>query len=309
MSIPNVDDRPLIVEAEDPNGTFYGVDPRPHAFRRPFRGIDRIDEQRFVVPAAGLITRVDLLMSRVHAKRLRARLRYDYSLMRETSPGIFRLPGAQDLTINHMTGMYYDSGHYFAYVPRTEPGRRLGIMVFLHGHAGNFRLFIWRWRSLALRANLAVIAPSFGFGIWGRESARIVESSLNDALGRWPVIDPAQGLWLSGLSAGGSGVIRSSNLRPWNGLVFLSAVMPQKLAGRACDSPGKSVPGILVLNGQADHNVSHGSVRRGVDFFRSRGVKVEHHVYNEEDHYMTFAEADDVDNRMLSWMNSVGPTN
>lgn len=296
-----------VESARHPQGMFYGVEPRPREVRRPFRKLSRVDEARLVLPSAGLISRADLLMSRAHARRMRERLKTEYDAMRLEAPGLFSIPGSQDLSVNDLALLSSDTGHYYAYLPDIAPGERLGVMVFLHGHAGNFRLLIWRWRALAQRAGLAILAPSGGFGFWGRDSAKIVASSLDDACRRWPVIDPARGLWFAGLSAGGNGVIRAGREFGWHGLVFLSAVMRRDLAESVFGSAPGGIPDVLVLNGLRDHNVSPRSVRRGIERFASLGARIEHFAYDEEDHFLLFGESEDVDRRIFEWMTNREP--
>lgn len=263
-----------------------------------------MDEARLVLPGANVISRLDLLMSRVHARRLRQALRAEYDLMRQEAPDVFALSGSQDLTANDLAFLSSDTGHYYAFLPKVAEGEKLGAMVFLHGHAGNFRLMAWRWRELARRARLAIVAPSGGFGFWGPSSARIVSSALDDACRRWSVIDPGRGLWLAGLSAGGNGVIRSARAFGWNGLAFLSAVMRPDLIDSVFGARAAGIPEVLVLYGLKDHNVSPRSVNRGVERFISLGARIEHFAYDEEDHFMLFAQPDDVDRRILEWMSA-----
>ena len=291
-----------VVSVGTSEGTFYGVDPDRQPVWRPFRILSRVDESRLVLPVGGLISRADLLMSRAHARRMRAYLKADYQAIRSEAPGLFTLPGSIDLTASNLAGLTYDTGHYYAFVPHTASGERLGAMVFLHGHAGNFRLLAWRWRKLAVRARLAILAPSCGFGFWGRISTKIVQDTLADARRRWPSIDSNQGLWLCGLSAGGCGTIRAATAIGWSGLIFVSATMRPDLIDQACHGTAGTFPDALVLNGLKDHNVSPASVSRGVRRLVDRGVGVDHFVYDEEDHFLVFAQADDLDRRMIEWM-------
>ncbi|MBI1324035.1 hypothetical protein GC170_12730 [bacterium] len=284
-------------------GTFHSVEPVGRPVWRPFRRLSRVDESRLVLPVAGVVSRVDPLMSRAHAQRMRAWLRADYEAIRDEAPGLLDLPGSIDLTASNLAGLTYDTGHYYAFVPDTAIGERLGAMVFLHGHAGNFRMLIWRWRSLAVRARLAILAPSCGFGFWGRNSAKIVTRALADACRLWPVIDPGEGLWLCGLSAGGSGTIRAARSAAWHGLIFVSATMRPDLIDEACSGTSGAMPDALVFNGLKDHNVSPSSVNRGVRSLIDRGVDVERFVYDEEDHFLVFAQAADLDSRMIDWMS------
>lgn len=291
-----------IVSVRTSAGTFYGVEPNRKPVWRPFMRLSRLDESRLVLPVAGLISRVDPLMIRAHSRRMRAWLRADYQAIQAEAPGLLGLPGSIDLTASNLAGLTYDTGHYYAFVPDVASGERLGAMVFLHGHAGNFRMLVWRWRSLAVRARLAILAPSCGFGFWGKNSAKIVTDALEDARRRWPVIEPGQGLWLCGLSAGGSGTIRAARAAAWHGLIFVSATMRPDLIDEAFSHPPETMPDALVFNGLKDHNVSPSSVNRGVRRLIERGVDVDRFVYDEEDHFLVFAQAEDLDSRMIDWM-------
>lgn len=298
---------PKIESVLHPLGTFYSVDPRPDSVWRPFRRLSRMNESGLVLPVANFVSHVDPMMSRAHGRRLRAQLAADYREIRDEAPGILALPGAIDLTINGLAGLHYDTGHYFAFLPNVESGESLGAMVFLHGNAGNFRLLIWRWRAFAARARLAILAPSCGFGFWRQNSASIVESVIDDARKRWSQIDLAHGFWLCGLSAGGNGVLRCADLHDWDGLVFVSATMRRDLIEESSRRKPQEIADVLVLNGLKDHNVGPGSVRRGVDLLRRKGAAVDQFVYDEEDHFLVFSQSDDLDRRMIEWMNSRTP--
>jgi pimeloyl-ACP methyl ester carboxylesterase len=246
-------------------------------------------------------------MSRTHAARVRETLAAEYTAMAAESPELLNLHGSTDLAINHLTGLSIHNGHYFAYIPETAPAEKLGLLVFLHGNAGNFRLMIWRWRQLAETLRVAVIAPSYGFGFWGKDSPKVVDRAVEDAISRWPQIMPDQGLWLAGLSDGGNGVTRAGMVRPWNGMVYLSATMrPKELASKEFTDRWKGRP-VLVLNGQKDHNVWPGSVRKAVEVLKIGGVDVSHECYDSEDHFMTFGAARVVDERIQRWISANRP--
>ena len=274
---------------------------------RPFQKLSTTNEARLVQRSAAVLTRLDPLMSRSHAARIRETLALEYAAMEAESPELLNLHGSTDLAINHLTGLSIHNGHYFAYIPKTAPAEKLGLFVFLHGNAGNFRLMIWRWRQLAEALKVAVIAPSYGFGFWGKDSAKVVDQAVGDAISRWPQIMPDHGMWLAGLSDGGNGVTRAGLVRPWSGLIYLSATMrPKELSGKEFNDRWKGRP-VLVLNGQRDHNVWPGSVRKAVAVLKIGGVDVSHECYDNEDHFMTFGAARVVDDRIQRWISANRP--
>lgn len=74
-----------------------------------------------------------------------------------------------------------DAAHLYAYAPPHPVGRRLPAVVFLHGSAGNFKVYFYIWKRFADEEGVIVVCPSFGFGNW-------------DEPGRGPRgRDPAQG--------------------------------------------------------------------------------------------------------------------
>lgn len=61
------------------------------------------------------------------------------------------------------------SGHYLALAPRKVPApKRLPLVVFLHGSAGNFASYWQVLAPLARQRQAVVICPTFGFGNWAR---------------------------------------------------------------------------------------------------------------------------------------------
>ena len=283
---------------------FFSIQCNSSAIFRPFRRVSHWNEAYLVRRGAALLTRLDPLMGRQHAQRVRDVVHIVYQ---EMPAELLHLEGSSDLAINQLVGLSYDTGHYFAYIPEPRPEERLGLMVFLHGNAGNFRLMVWRWKALAEQARMAVIAPTYGFGFWGRHSAHIVEQAVADALNRWPMIEPEQGQWLAGLSDGGNGVTRAALVRPWHGLVYLSATMRLKeLDCETWKNRWKHRP-VLVLNGDHDHNVRPGCVCKAVAALKTNEVRVDHECYYGEDHFLTFGATAIVDQRIRQWIESNRP--
>lgn len=283
------------------NSGFFSVQACGISVFRPFRFLARLNEKRLVKSGASFLTRLDPFMSCSHGFRVRRTLFEMYDSIPEE---VLNLDGVNDLALNHLLGLGIETGHYYAYVPETRQGERLGLMLFLHGNAGNFRLMIWRWKKLADQLRLAVVAPTYGFGFWGRHSSRIVENAFSDALFRWVQIDPSCGIWLAGLSDGGNGVTRAALVRPWNGLIYLSGTMrSRELARQEFVTRWKNRP-VLVVHGAMDHNVSPQSVRRAVAVLEKAGVDVDYTCYDNEDHFLTFGADDIVDRRIRRWVEA-----
>ena len=286
---------------------FFSIWPARKAVFRPFRPISNIPEDRVVNAGAAVFTRLDPFMARHHARRVRQVLGQNYAAIRAESPEFMALPGVSDLALNHLCGLHHDTGHYYAYIPAESVVMKPGLLVFLHGNAGNLKLFCHRWKNLANSLGLAVLAPTNGFGFWGRNSAKVVQSAIIDALGRWPKIDPGHGQWLVGLSDGGNGLTRAANACPWHGLVYLSATMRAKeLAAHDFIHQWKNRP-VLVMHGRADHNVSPRMVHKSIEVLQAGAVDVSAEWYDGEDHFLTLGAADAVDSRIASWIRAVGP--
>jgi poly(3-hydroxybutyrate) depolymerase len=106
----------------------------------------------------------------------------------------------------------FNVGHYYSYVPEHAPGERPGLIVFLHGNGGNFQILPWAWRPFAECERFAVIAPTFGFGFWGKGGVAAVERAMGDARD-WLPIDPGR-VYLAGISDSGKGATRSAAAHP-----------------------------------------------------------------------------------------------
>lgn len=282
---------------------FFLIDPFQSRVWRPFRKISEIHEARMVCGFANVLSRIDPLMSSGHSERIRLILKQEYQEMMQQCPEFLVRPGVSDLALNHLCGLPCQTEHYYAYVPDSRIHRRLGLLVFLHGNAGNLKIMTWRWKSLADKLGLAIVSPTNGFGFWSRESStQVVQKCLTDVMLRWPQIQRNQGLWLAGLSDGGNGVTRSAAALSWDGLIYLSATMRfRDLSAPTFLESCKDRP-ILVLHGVKDHNVWPSSVRKCVDHLKSKGVKIDSEWYDREDHFLFFGAKERVDRRIEQWL-------
>lgn len=194
--------------------------------------------------------------------------------------------------------------HMYAYVPETRPGERLGLLVFLHGDLGNFKLTTWAWKPFADRERFAVVAPSYGFGFWGPGGVGRIRWAIDHALNRLPV-DPWR-VYLGGISDGGNGVARGGLAMADRlaGLIFVSPQMPMEVV----DTPefGDAWRGrpVFVVTGGADRSVRQGTVDPAVEAMRRRGVEVDYRVIAEETHFLFFGRREEVFADVHRWIEA-----
>ena len=123
---------------------------------------------------AAIISHVDPLMSREHARRMRALLFEDANNL----PAI--LPAWPETLRALFTGQD-DSRHLFVVEPQDHQSP-LGLMVFLHGHGGNSVLYPHLLQDWATRHRLLIVCPSFGYGNWeSPKGVLAVQQAIGDA--------------------------------------------------------------------------------------------------------------------------------
>jgi pimeloyl-ACP methyl ester carboxylesterase len=235
-----------------------------------------------------------------HARRIRVETTRLYREVEADDAGK-SLPSLAHLALDELIGRPFDAGHYFAYLPPSVDGERLGAIVFLHGNAGNLKILPWAWRPFADSHRVAIICPTFGFGMWGQGGAEAVDRVLNDALQRFP-IDPNR-VYLAGISDGGNGVTRTATAHPtrFQGLIYVSPTMRvDELSEPVFADAWRGRP-VLVLQGDNDVNVRKQDVDPAVDRLRSQGVAVTYKVYPGEDHFLFFGRSAEVFEAISAW--------
>lgn len=277
----------------------------PSAFRRHAIG-NLVPEVDQVTLGAALLTRLDPWMSAAQGRRIRRVLGELYDEM-EAVPATRPLGTVGGAALGELLGGSAEGpGHYYAYVPEHGPGERLGLMVFLHGNAGNHKILAWAWRAFAERHRVAIVCPTFGFGFWGDGGVEAVERARAHALGTLP-IDPGR-VWLAGLSDGGKGVTRSAIAHPghYRGLVYLSPTMvPGEIGSRAFLDGWRGRP-VLVFQGDDDHNVPRRDVDPAVAILRREGVDVRYETFPGEDHFLFFARREAIFGAIAAVADSPG---
>jgi alpha-beta hydrolase superfamily lysophospholipase len=143
-----------------------------------------------------------------------------------------------------------------------------------------------------------IVCPSFGYGNWeSPNSVRAVQQAIEHARGHYNC-DTSR-LYIAGISQGGAGVVRAARELGIGvtGLILISPTMePKQLT-----DPWNGMP-TLVIQGDADHNVPHRSVERGVELMRNAGGKVTFHLLPGEDHFLFFARRSEVLTMVGEWM-------
>jgi pimeloyl-ACP methyl ester carboxylesterase len=192
--------------------------------------------------------------------------------------------------------------HLFAYVPEHKPGQKLPVILFLHGSVGNFKVYMWTWKRFADAHQVAIVAPSFGFGNWNQPGGMEAIDAAYDFCVHHAELDASRVI-LAGLSNGGIGVSRAFCRSPerYRGLIYLSAVMePAVMASpafqQACE--GKRV---LVIHGDQDERIPLKYVQEPVAGLAGK-AQVEMKVYPGEDHFLFLSKRDEFLGDVARWV-------
>lgn len=224
----------------------------------------------------------------------------------ENDPHFHQLGSVMGWAYAELLGQPFDVGHYYLYIPNERPDEPLPAIVFLHGSAGNFKVYSWLWSKLAEKHQVVIIAPSFGFGNWRQPGGIIaVSQALQDAASIVKIDE--ERIYLAGLSNGGLGVSQLADAMPekFRGLIFISPVMATEIVDQKqfLDKWGNRP--MLILSGEADERVPISYVKRRVANFEAGGVAVTEVFYPDEDHFLFFSQAEDVLDKISNWLTEV----
>lgn len=249
-----------------------------------------------------LMTIVDPYLDVAQSRRV-APLTFDLYREMESDPNFHELGSAMGWAYAELLDQPFEAGHYYLYVPKNRPQGPLPALIFLHGSAGNFKVYFWLWSKLAEEEGMVIIAPSFGFGNWRPPaSIKAVLVALDDA-GRVVDIDPSR-VYLAGLSNGGLGVSQLAQAAPerFQGLIFLSPVMATEIVDSvAFQSTWRNRPA-LVISGATDRRVPIAYVSRRIANLQTGGLTVTPIIYPDEDHFLFFSQAESVLNDVAAWL-------
>jgi pimeloyl-ACP methyl ester carboxylesterase len=222
----------------------------------------------------------------------------------ERDPNFHRLGSVQGWTYAEVIGFPFDVGHYYLYVPQNQAKRPLPVIVFLHGSLGNFKTYTWVWAKFAEEQGYVIIAPSFGFGNWLRPGGtEAVTRALDDAA-TVVDLDPNR-IYLAGISNGGLGVSRLGATSPeqFQGLIFLSPVMPPEIVDSAEFLGAWRERPVLVITGEADRRIPVRYVSTRVAALQAGAVDVTTITYPDEDHFLFFSQPARVLDDIEGWLS------
>jgi hypothetical protein len=143
---------------------FLGGADRFHRYS-PWNVIPEIDQTSVGLHLAPL---GDPYISFAKARRMRSLVFSAYEKM-EQDPEFRRLGSAMGLTCRDLLHLNFVNGHYYLFLPDVGPDERIPCLVFLHGMGGNIKPYFWTLSNISTRMKCAVVAPTFGMGLWQKE--------------------------------------------------------------------------------------------------------------------------------------------
>ncbi len=253
-----------------------------------------------VLMGSRLFSTFDPYLSSGQSERLRQSIRQIYEPMREEAE-FHDIPSVLGQVYSDAFSSKTPTGHRFVYLPDSISERR-PVILFLHGSLGNFKGYLWVWKSLADDLGFALVAPSFGVGEWRNEDGlRTVEEALAYCQQR-PEFDPER-IFLAGISNGGAGLTHAAPhfADALAGLIYLSPVIDPDRIDSDSFSLNRSLA-CLIVSGDSDRRVPVKYVERGAMHLRDAGLKVETHFIPGEDHFLFFSQPTTVQGILSSWL-------
>jgi predicted esterase len=161
------------------------------------------------------------------------------------------------LPLMSVNGMFSSSqslrekGHYYVYTPEKKTNN---VIIFLHGSAGNFQIYLKILSKIAEKNGTTIIAPSFGFGIWNNESTEMIKEIITDADNK-KILPHSPVYTAIGLSNGGRGIsrlIEKDDSNMIRNIVYISAVLePEIIASNQFQKNIKNKK-ITIIHGKND---------------------------------------------------------
>jgi pimeloyl-ACP methyl ester carboxylesterase len=221
----------------------------------------------------------------------------------ESDPNFRELGSAMGWVYADWFGRPYDAGHYYLYVPEKRSSGAMPVILFFHGSFGNFKAYTWVWSHLADEMEFVLVAPSYGFGEWGRLGGIQAALKALEEAGSQVELDEKR-VYLAGLSNGGLGVTSLAAIYPerFRGLIFLSPVMAESVDQRSFHEHWAGRP-VLVVTGETDERIPVKYVSDRVGRMLSGGVAVEYITFPGEDHFLFFSQRTRVLNAISEWLN------
>ncbi len=300
----------LGILVKTPTGRADPASPIRHRFTqpvsfRPYTLTNIIPESEQVNLGFVVMPYLDPLLTIEQSQRVVPFSRQYYREM-ENDPHFHQLGSAMGWAYAELLGQPFDVGHYYLYIPQKRLDKPLPAIVFLHGSAGNFKVYSWLWSKLAEEQQMVIIAPSFGFGNWKRRGGTAaVSKALQDAASLVELDE--ERIYLAGLSNGGLGVSYSAEATPetFRGLIYISPVMPTNVVGQPQFLDKWQNRPVLIITGDADRRIPVSYVSQRAANLKAGGVAVTEIIYPGVDHFLFFSEAEGVLDDISKWLAEV----
>ncbi len=232
----------------------------------------------------------DPYVNSAKARRMRSLTLPAYKHM-EQDPDFRELGSAMGSACRDLLHLSFRNGHYYLFLPETAPDERIPCLIFLHGMGGNIKPYFWTLSQLSTRTKCAVVAPTFGIGLWQKEgSAELVVDVTHKVIQDLP-IDPDRVI-LMGYSQGAVGVTRAAIREPglYRGLIYLSPITENNSFGSPEFEAQKNSLRLLFLHGRNDLRIPCNFVEGTAKILRSTGYDVTLKIFDDEDHYLILSQ-------------------
>lgn len=182
--------------------------------------------------------------------------------------------------------------HLYSYIPKAKG--KIPVILFLHGSMGNFKGHLWVWKEIADKQGMAIIAPSFGAGIWSRTEGKSIIDDAHNFISSHPGLDASR-IILAGLSNGGLGVTRElESERKYAGVIYVSGVLePDRMLS---DNFRRIIAGtpMLFFFGNEDERFPRNVFEKVAGTIQSERKDVAVHQFEREDHFLFYSKRHEV---------------
>ncbi|MBE7465767.1 MAG: hypothetical protein HS116_20020 [Planctomycetes bacterium] len=266
----------------------------------PFNWAPEIDQ---VKVGTYLIAALDRLIDARQSQQLR-QLCMDLYRPMEAEPGWRELGTALPYGYASFWNTNCDRGHAYVYEPPALVTSPRPVLLFVHGSAGNFKAYLYVWKSFADRHGFAIVAPTYGFGNWDHQGGLDTLRRARDWIDRQPTLDSKR-VYIAGLSNGGKGVglIVDREADRYAGVVLISAVAPKRQPGEAAwKSRWRHMP-VLMLHGGEDDRVPLTYAQQVARDLESGQAQVCLETYWKENHFLFYSKREEILVRVAAWMD------
>jgi len=284
---------------ENARNCYLGGTNRFHRFS-PWNVIPEVDQ---VSLGLNLLPLADPYVDAAKGRRMRSLVLPTYEQMDEY-PEFRRLGSVMGLTVRDLLHVGSCDGHYYLFLPETAPDERVPCLIFLHGMGGNIKPCFWMLSRISKRMKCAVVAPTFGMGLWQKEgSAEFVVDVTREVIETLPV--DRERIFLMGYSQGAVGVTRAAVREPglYCGLVFLSPITEDDRFGSPEFASQKDNLRLLFLHGSNDLRIPCSFVEGTAKLLQRTGYDVRFEIFEGEDHYLILSQQKTVLGNLARFMS------